>query len=246
MDKDRERRFKIDVYTPETLPMERLAEYMLQFARLLGEPERVHFVEIERGSAVLRARLEEVAVPKIEQRLAKASRGQGEPTALKALQAIDDMLANDNAVGQVLDDAGAEIIVFKGRNRPKPFEYGPFREDGVLEGVIIKVGGKGTSVPIWLQDRETIYKNCTARRPLARKLAKHYDGGLLRVSGAGSWMRLATGAWLMRSFEIKDFEPLDNTPLAEVIKRLQDVEGADWGDDPIAYLASLRTGEGPH
>ena len=35
MSKDTKRRFKIDVFTPETLPMERLAEYMLQFAKLL-------------------------------------------------------------------------------------------------------------------------------------------------------------------------------------------------------------------
>ncbi|MEQ1696008.1 MAG: hypothetical protein ABL901_09235 [Hyphomicrobiaceae bacterium] len=240
----KERRFKIDVFTPETLPMARLAEYMLEFAKVLGEPDRVHFVDVGYGSAVLRARIEEVAVPKVAQRLAEASRGQGDPAALKAIQVLDDMLANDNAVGQLLDERGAEIIAFQGRNRPKPLEYGPFREDGVLEGVVIKVGGKGASVPIWLQDRETVYKKCTARRPLARKLAKHYDGGLLRVSGTGSWMRLATGAWLMRSFEIKSFDVLDDASLADVIKRLQGVEGADWGDDPIADLTRLRTGEG--
>ena len=243
MAKDKERRFKIDVFTPETLPMERLAEYMLQFAKLLGEPERVHFVDVEAGSAVLRARVEAVAVPKVERRISDASRGRGDTVAVKALQSLDDMLANDNAVGQVLDEAGAEIVAFQGRNRPKPLEYGPFREDGVLEGVLIKIGGKGASVPIWLRDSETVYKNCSARRSLARKLAKHYDAGLLRVSGSGSWMRLATGAWLMRSFEIKDFEVLDDTPLADVIKRLQGVDGAEWGDDPIADLARLRTGE---
>lgn len=244
MSKHSERRFKIDVFTPETLPMERLAEYMLQFAKLLGEPERVHFVDVESGSAVLRARVEDVAVPKVERRLSDASRGQGDVVALKALQSLDDMLAEDNAVGQLLGDGGAEIIAFHGRNRPKPLEYGPFREDGVLEGVIIKIGGKGASVPIWLQDGETIYKNCIARRPLARELAKHYDARLLRVSGSGNWVRLATGSWLMRSFEIKDFEVLDDAPLAEVIRRLHGVEGADWGDDSLGDLARLRTGEG--
>lgn len=244
MSRDKERRFKIDVFTPESLPMERLAEYMLQFAKLLGEPERVHFVDVEPGSAVLRARVEDVALPKVERRVADASRGQGDVVALKALQSLDDMLAEDNAVGVLLDDGGGEIIAFLGRNRPTPLEYGPFREDGVLEGVIIKVGGKGSSVPIWLQDGDTVYKNCAARRPLARKLAKHYDAGLLRVSGSGSWMRLATGAWLMRSFEIKDFVLLDDAPLADVIKRLHGVEGADWGDDPLSDLARLRTGKG--
>ena len=243
MAKDKQHRFKIDVFTPETLPMERLAEYMLQFAKLLGEPEKVHFVDVEVGSAVLLARIEEVAAPKIARRLSDAARGQGDPDALKALQALDDLLANDNAVGQLLDDSGAEIIAFLGRNRPKPLEYGPFREDGVLEGVIIKIGGKGETVPIWLQDNERTHR-CAASRPLARRLAKHYDGGLLRVSGTGSWVRLATGAWLMRSFEVKEFELLDNAPLAEVIKRLHNIQGANWGEDPIAEMIRLRTGEG--
>jgi hypothetical protein len=243
MGKGKQHRFKIDVYTPETLPMERLAEYMLRFAKVLGEPERVHFVDVEDGSATLLARTEEVAVPKVEQRLADAVRGQGDPVALKALQELDDMLANDNAIGQLLDEGGAEIMAFQGRNRPRPLEYGPFREDAVLEGVVIKIGGTGETVPTWLRDSERIHR-CGVRRPLARRLAKHYDGGLLRVSGTGSWVRLATGAWLMRFFEIKSFELLDDAPLADVIKRLQGVEGADWGDDPATDLMRLRTGEG--
>ena len=57
-------------------------------------------------------------------------------------------------------------------------------------------------------------------------------------------MRLATGAWLMRSFEIKDFELLDDSSLANVIMRLHSVEGAEWGDDPLGDLARLRAGEG--
>lgn len=47
----------------------------------------------------------------------------------------------------------------------------------------------------------------------------------------------------MRSFEITDFELLDDAPLADVIKRLHGVQGSEWGDDPLADLARLRTGE---
>jgi hypothetical protein len=244
MPKAKERRFKIDVFTPETLPMERLAEYMLQFAKLLGEPDRVHFVDVEEGSAVLRARVEDVALPKVERRLADAARGLGDAVALKAMQSLDDMLAEDNAIGQILGDGGAEIIAFPGRNRPKPLEYGPFREDGVLEGIVIKVGGEGERAPIWLRDNQVVHKRCSAKWSDAERLAKHINRSIVRVSGRGSWMRLATGAWLMRSFEIKDFEVLDDAPLAEVIKRLHGIEGADWGDDPLSDLARLRTGEG--
>jgi hypothetical protein len=34
-------RFKIDVFDVDNIPMARLAEYMAELAKLLGEPERV-------------------------------------------------------------------------------------------------------------------------------------------------------------------------------------------------------------
>lgn len=240
MTKYTQRRFKIDAFTPDTLPMARLAEYMTQFAKLLGEPDRVHFIEVEHGSAVLRARIDEIAVSKVTRRLADAAHGIGDPLALKALKDLNDMLANDNAVGQLLDESGAEVIAFAGRNRPKPLEYGPFREDGVLEGVIIKVGGVGELSPVWLQDNQQVFKHCSARRSLAQDLGKILYGSIVRVSGTGNWMRLGTGEWLMRSFVIKDFDILDDAPLADVIKRLHSVEGADWGEDALAELEQLR------
>jgi len=45
--------FVIDAYSPETLPMSRLAEYMAQLATLLGEKDHVHFVELAAGCARL-------------------------------------------------------------------------------------------------------------------------------------------------------------------------------------------------
>jgi hypothetical protein len=242
MTSDREHRFKIDAFTPQTLPMERLADYMVRFAKLLGEQERVHFVSVEDGSAVLVARTEPAAAPKVERRLVDLKNGCGDPAALKAQVELDDMLAEDNAVGQLLDSQGAEIIALPGRNRPKPLEYGPFREDGVLEGVVIRVGGKDDSVPIWLKDRNVIHK-CSASVAVAKQLSAHYQGALVRVKGSGRWMREAGGAWRMLAFDVKDFEPLDDTPLAEIVKRLQSVEGADWGNDPPEELMRLRNGK---
>ena len=57
-----------------------------------------------------------------------------------------------------------------------------------------------------------------------------------------TWRSLEPAA-MMRAFEIKAFDVLDSTPLADVISRLQEVEGADWGDDPIGDLARLRRDE---
>jgi hypothetical protein len=166
--------------------MERLAEYILEFARLLGEQKSVHLGGIASGSILLRARIDEVAAPEVEWRLTEASRGQGDPTALKAIQALDDMMAEDNATGLLQGPAGGVIIEFPGRNRNKQLEYGPFREDGVIEGIVIKVGGMQQITPVWLQDGRRTYKKCSANRNTARELALHLFGRPLRASGTGS------------------------------------------------------------
>jgi hypothetical protein len=240
-----EHRFRIDVFTPETLPMERLAEYMARFAKLLGEEERVHFVSVERGSAVLVARADAQAAPNVERRLLALRHGDGDPDAQKAFEELDNMLATDNAIGQLFASNGAEVIAFPGRTRPKPLEFGPFREDAVLEGVVIRVGGKDDSVPVWLKDGVSIHK-CTASLGLSKLLSQHYCGSLLRVRGSGRWMREASGTWRMLAFDIKDFETLDDTPLAKVVRQLQSVEGADWGEDSATDLMKLRNGGDPN
>ena len=61
-------RFVIDAYTPDNLPMSRLAEYMADLAHLLGEAENVHFDHLETGSTVLVQHIEHEAVPKVKAR----------------------------------------------------------------------------------------------------------------------------------------------------------------------------------
>mgnify|MGYP000623573129 CR=1 FL=1 len=72
-----EYRYIIDVFTPETLPMARLAEYMGLLAGMLGEPEYVHFDRLEPGSAVLVTRVDVIAATKVNQRI----RGLSDRTA---------------------------------------------------------------------------------------------------------------------------------------------------------------------
>jgi hypothetical protein len=57
-----EYRFTIaESFTPQTLPMERLAEYIAGLAKLLGEQPNVHFRSIEAGSTVLVATMRRVS-----------------------------------------------------------------------------------------------------------------------------------------------------------------------------------------
>ena len=57
-------RFTIGAYSPDTIPMARLSEYMGDLASLLGEKGAVHFEGTEEGSTVLKASVETEAIPK--------------------------------------------------------------------------------------------------------------------------------------------------------------------------------------
>lgn len=107
---------------------------MTALAKLLGEEESVHFQKLIEGSAVLVANVDPPARPKVRERIRGVRDGSGPKDALKAFAELDEMLRRDNATGELLDDADAIVIPFPGRLRPEPLVFGPFRQDGTLDG----------------------------------------------------------------------------------------------------------------
>lgn len=141
-----EYRFRIDAFTPATMPMARLAEYMADLASLLGHAERVHFVRVEEGSVVLVQQIDPEGAPVVEARVKGIGCGEGHSDARRAFQALDQRLAQDNATGVLLEPTGAEVIRFLGRDRAKPVVYGSFRQQGSIDGILVRIGGKDESV----------------------------------------------------------------------------------------------------
>ena len=242
-----EYRFVIDAYSPDTLPMARLAEYMADLARLLGRTKQVHFVRLDPGSAELVQAVEPEAAADVRNRLRAVERGEADADAITAFAALDRRLASDDATGSLRDGGGAEVIRFPGRERPPPLTFGAFVQPGVLDGVLIRVGGKGRTAPVHLRDGETIHI-CNATRDMARRLAVHLYGPVLRVRGDGRWERDADGVWSMKRFDIEKFDELDDATLGEAVGRLRGVEGGGWKDiaDPPAELRRLRGLDGTH
>jgi hypothetical protein len=243
---DKEFVFRFDAYTPETIPMERLAEYLTHLAVLLGEEPSVHFARLESGSTKAVCRVQREAVPKVSERLSRVKVGDGPNEARRAARQIDDMLRRDNASGSLMEAGGAEIIPFPGSKRIVEQTFGPFNQPGAIDGVVIRLGGKGKYVPVTLLDRSDTEIHCYATRDTARDLAKHLFVGEVRCTGSGRWFRGGDGKWEMREFTIAGFETLDNRPLSEIVTELQAVKGNGWRsvEDPWAELARARDESG--
>ncbi len=239
-----EYRLTIDAFTPETLPMSRLAEYMTEFASLLGQTEHVHFVRLEKGSAQLVANVDWEAAPKVRTRVraVKYREPNAPAEAMRAFQGIDKRLAADNASGELFEPSGKKIIQFPGRKRPEAMNYGPVRQPGTVDGVPIVIGGENDPVPVHLEDREQVY-NCLARRTVARALAAHLFVTPIRANGFGTWVRSDAGVWVMERFLIQDFQPLDDAPLSTVVNRLRNIKPGWKSAEVLDDLDLLRGGD---
>jgi hypothetical protein len=231
----------IDAFTPETIPMARLADYMASFAELLGHREHVHFGKLKAGSLSVAARVDEVAQRKVGKRIEEVRYGGGPQPARKAIQDLDDKLAEDNALGRIVRGK-TKLIEFPGRTRHAEEKLGPVEEAGTLDGEVIQIGGRDETINVHLRAGEQYLPPCVTSKEVARRLAHHMFGGLVRVRGKGTWARSESGTWALRRFEIVDFETLDETPLPKLFEglrlRLTPPEGGRM--NPVDLMHQLR------
>lgn len=233
--------FKIDAFTPDTIPMARLAEYMAALADLIGHKDSTHFVRLTEGSAKLVHRIEATDAPKVERRLREVIDGTPAKEACRAFSRLDELLADDNATGELQVTGGALVIEFPGRTRPKRLTFPPFRQDGSIEGQLVSVGGRDTSAHAILQDGAVTFTGCTLSRELARDLGKHLYGPKIRFTGNGRWERQVDGAWKLLDFRVDHFDVLDNSPLPEVLNDLRALP-SKIANNPNAYYEMMNLG----
>lgn len=242
----REYRFWIrDAFTRETLPMVRLAEYMADLANILGERAHVHFVRLDPGSVGLVSTIDNPSVPVVSERVRGVRNGTAPPDAMAAYRSINKRLRQDNGIGVLQDEAGAEVIEFPGRETEQPLEFGAFIQMGSLDGRIIKIGGRGDIVPVHLQTADRIFPKCQATREVAKTLARYLFDYELRLYGEGRWYRTEDGDWKLLRFTVSNFDVLRDEPLGTVVARLRDIPGNEWVDteNPWEVLRELREGD---
>jgi hypothetical protein len=217
--------FRIDAYQPNTIPMVRLAEYMVEIAVMIGERASVHFVELKPGSVQLVHDVEYEAFPKVEARALALRNGAAPADAMKAYQTVNKKLAEDNTFGAyIVQDSGNNIIHFPGARAPKPVSIAPVEQPTTIDGQIICVGGRHLSVnvPILIETTDRV-QPCTTTRGMARELRNFFLEEGRRFHGRGQWIRDENGAWLLKTFTITSHAPLDNRPLSVLVDELRAV-----------------------
>lgn len=234
--------FSIDAFTPNTLPMSRLAEYLAALAKMLGHTEHTHFVRVEEGSAQLIHKVDAVDAPKVETRLNNVRLGQAPKDALKAQKELDDLLANDNAVGTLSERATGRVVVpFLGRNRLKPIVFPAFRENTVIQGQIVSIGGRDSTAHAILQDGDVVHANLSMTREIARELAPLLYGPVVRLHGNGKFERQNEGNWKILDFKVDRYEQLDESLPKDFLLELRAIPGNDLMSSDVYQRLGSRS-----
>ena len=139
-------RFHFDAYTPETIPMARLVEYLDDLAMLFGSESEVHFAGVEGGSTEPLVDVEWEAVPKVRERLQVAPTPDAPADVARAYHSLDKLLERDNASAHLTeeqdDQPARKVITFPGVRKPRTLEYGPLQQDGTIDGILIRLNRK--------------------------------------------------------------------------------------------------------
>lgn len=239
-----EYRFEIKAYSPETMPLNLLSEYLKDIAILLGEANSVHLIRIDDGSTAPVFLIENEAVPKVERNLQLVRNNEAPEEQQKAQERINNRLRNDNGFGYIVSPDNSKVIEFPGVKKKLPIDYGRFTQYGTIDGVPINIGGKNDSVPIHLEGKQGEISICYTNREIAKTIARYLFTTIIRVEGNGRWQRHSNGEWELVHFAIKDFQELRQKTLSEDLTDLRAI-GAKWKelDDPLGELDIIQHSE---
>lgn len=234
-------RLRVTAYTPDSIPLARLAEYMEGLAALMGSQAQVHFGGLTKGSTVINAQVEPESVQRVESRLRNARTPNAPRDAVKALTRLEALMRQDNARG-TLSLGGERLIKFLGIDAVVVERVGPIREATSIQGQVMRVGGKDRTLHALLvsQDGEE-YKVTTTSREQAKAVAAHLFT-VIRASGTGVWYRSDTGIWELDELRLEAFEPVSERTLEEAVAELRLIGDNGWAGvaDPLAVLRDMR------
>ena len=231
----------LEGYTPDTLPMARLSEYMQQLAALLGQQSSVHFVRIDKKCVSLVSKVDGILPSqKVRERVAGVRSGKAPRDAVRAFEAMNVMVADDGG-SALLKQGGATIIRFPGSKFTidKRVEINDL---GSVVGQLYMLAQSRDGFQARIRpDRNTVLF-CAVNADMARKM-KGLLFGPVRAFGRGLWRRESAGHWAIVDLDILDVVPVEDRTLRHVIDEIRDLD-IEWSDDPLGYLSDINEESG--
>jgi hypothetical protein len=229
--------FVIPAYTPETMPLNRLLEYLEQIGAVIGAPAEMHLVRIEHSSTKPVFRVPVPSATRARDTALAISRGDGTAKQRGAYERIRKMVRKDGGKNALLNDHRGVVLSFPAA--PEDVAIFGIRQAGHFDGLLNRVGGSGDFSSIQMQELNgDVISGFSASRYLAKEMAALlYEP--LRVHGQAIWDRSTTGRWKLTSMHIQSYERLGDDSLEDVVKELK-AAPVNWPDDADQRLQRER------
>jgi len=234
--------FVLPGYTPETMPLDRLIEYLNNLMVILGNPSDTHLIDIKESSTKPVFVMPHHAAVKARKRARETWEGGGPVRARDAYRRIRRMVADDGGKPAVLISQSATILEFPSVDLGADQEIGSVRQASSVTGELIRVGGETEFDQILLREISgTVIAGCFATKEVAKDLAKHLHE-YVRLNGIASWHRDRHGKWQLARMKVQTFEMVDDESLSEAVAAVQ-ATITDWPDDLSDTLLRMRGGD---
>lgn len=234
-------RFKIDAYSPGTMPLDRLTAYLAELVNVLGEPKNIHLMEVQEGSTAPLLRVDREADPKVRENLEAVRAQEAPPESMRSFRNLNSMLRADNAVGCFIEVGRKRpLLRFPGREEriDRPITVHQY---GAVDGELQRIGGSDkTSHAILLAEGSKVTR-LSMSRTTAKRLAPHlFD--FVRLFGNGKWKRDPEGQWRLDELAVEDFKVLKRDRLGVVVNELRKIDLDLDSQDLLGEMIRLRYG----
>jgi hypothetical protein len=233
--------FVIPGYSPETIPLKLLIEYLQQMAVVLGDPENLHLVAIDEGSVSPVLHAPKAVALEARDRASRVQRGDGTRKQVDAYNRIRRMVRRDaRGIGKSALLRSADKVILEIPAAPDDSGVlSGVRQATSIDGQLIRVGGAGDDAALQVQDLQgKILSGFTAKRGIAKDLAKLLWEPV-RLHGIGLWQRTGEGEWLLERMQVQSFEPLEDEDASLTLERLRSLN-VQWPEDALDRLRAER------
>ncbi len=233
--------FKIEDFTPESMPFGRLVEYYLEIKKMLGVADKLHLVGVVESSHGSAFKIDRNHQAPLDKRLIEINEGTAPSVSLRARDTIDRMLREDGTSGSFYDSRGINAIPFPGK---RSAEVAQIRVRGAASfvGELYHIAGTKDDVKVRINTDLYGVVFCATSREIAKEL-RDFLFDEVKVSGRGVWAKISTGKWNIDDFIITDFAPVKRESLRQSVDRLRNMDIV-WPDDPIGEIEKIEERDG--
>lgn len=224
------------------ISLDRLAEYLKDFAHVLGKDNHPIFSSIDEGSILLRAKVPSSKVSTIDKRLLDAQSGDTQSGLSKVLIKMENMMSEDGiSKAEFINHDQHVVVALLAANDEATAHW--VTQVGEVDGEIVGVIGADDTMHVTVKEWGGRIVRLVAQVELGRDLGHHLRMGTVRLHVHGRWNRTENG-WKpdpKRCF-ISRFEMLDESSAIHILNELRAIPGNGWRSEPnpMALWQELR------